>query len=167
MYNEYVASTGVKDWRRTMLDEELHTSYLKQLHLPKDMDNLFESDAKEFQKMMARRRTLFSFSLHFAPILSKLSVDNMPKKRRDPPAFSVERSETAQEIAADFVYYATLRPPCDNKTEVFVHFPCMITPHSFRHVLRPSVKISTIADAERNPATSGRSPPDHSRVRRT
>ena len=52
MYNEYVASTGVKDWRRTMLDEELHTSYLKQLHLPKDMDNLFESDAKEFQKMM-------------------------------------------------------------------------------------------------------------------
>ena len=167
MYNEYVASTGVKDWRRTMLDEELHTSYLKQLHLPKDMDNLFESDAKEFQKMMARRQTLFSFSLHFAPILSKLSVDNMSKKRRNSPAFSVERSETAQEIAADFVYYATLRPPCDNKTEVFVHFPRMITPHSFRHVLRPSVKISTIADAERNPATSGRSPPDHSRVRRT
>ena len=61
-----------------MLDEELHTSYLKQLHLPKDMDNLFESDAKEFQKMMARRQTLFSFSLHFAPILSKLSVDKMP-----------------------------------------------------------------------------------------
>ena len=50
---------------------------------------------------------------------------------------------------------------------VFVHFLRMITPHSFRHVLRPSVKISTIADAERNPATSGRSPPDHSRVRRT
>ena len=122
---------------------------------------------KEFQKMMARRQTLFSFSLHFAPILSKLSVDNMSKKRRDSPAFSVERSETAQEIAADFVYYATLRPPCDNKTEVFVHFPRMITPHSFRHVLRPSVKISTIADAERNLATSGRSPPDHSRVRRT
>ena len=117
--------------------------------------------------MMARRQTLFSFSLHFAPIVSKLSVDKMPKKRRNPPAFSVERSETAQEIAADFVYYATLRPPCDNKTEVFVHFPRMITPHSFRHVLRPSVKISTIADAERNPPTSGRSPPDHSRVRRT
>ena len=46
-----------------MLDEELHTSYLKQLHLPKDMDNLFESDAKEFQKMMARRRTVFLLSL--------------------------------------------------------------------------------------------------------
>ena len=104
---------------------------------------------KEFQKMMARRQTLFSFSLHFAPILSKLSVDNMSKKRRDSPAFSVERSETAQEIAADFVYYATLRPPCDNKTKVFVHFPRMITPHSFRHVLQPSVKISTIADEER------------------
>ena len=104
---------------------------------------------KEFQKMMARRPTLFWFSLHFAPILSKLSADKMPKKCRDSPAFSVERSETAQEIAADFVYYATLRQPRDNKTEVFVHFLRMITPHSFRHVLRPSVKISTIADAER------------------
>ena len=122
---------------------------------------------KEFQKMMARRETVFSFSLHFAPFLSKLSGEKMPENCRVPPAFSVERSETAQEIAADFVYYATLRPPCDNKTKVFVHFPRMITPHSFRHVLRPSVKISTIADAERNPATSGRSPPDHSRVRRT
>ena len=122
---------------------------------------------KEFQKMMARRRTLFSFSLHFAPFLSKLSGEKMPENCRVPPALSVERSETAQEIAADFVYYATLRPPCDNITDVFVHFLCMITPHSFRHVLRPSVKISTIADAERNPATSGRSPPDHSRVRRT
>ena len=39
-----------------MLDEELHTSYLKQLHLPKDMDNLFESDAKEFQKVMMMYR---------------------------------------------------------------------------------------------------------------
>ena len=122
---------------------------------------------KEFQKMMARRETVFSFSLHFAPFLSKLSGEKMPENCRVPPALSVERSETAQEIAADFVYYATLRPPCDNKTEVFVHFPRMITPHSFRHVLRPSVKISTIADAERNLATSGRSPPDHSRVRRT
>ena len=41
-----------------MLDEELHTSYLKQLHLPKDMDNLFESDAKEFQKMEIRLNLL-------------------------------------------------------------------------------------------------------------
>ena len=104
---------------------------------------------KEFQKMMARRETVFSFSLHFAPFLSKLSGEKMPENCRVPPALSVERSETAQEIAADFVYYATLRPPCDNKTEVFVHFPRMITPHSFRHGSQPSVKISTIADEER------------------
>lgn len=104
---------------------------------------------KEFQKMMARRQTLFSFSLHFAPILSKLSVDKMPKKRRDPPASSVERSKTAQDAVSVFVHYATSPSQSDNKTEVFVHFPRMITPHSFRHVLQPSVKISTIADEER------------------
>ena len=122
---------------------------------------------KEFQKMMARRETVFSFSLHFAPFLSKLSGEKMPENCRVPPALSVERGKIVQEAAPVFVHYTTLRRPCDNKTEVFVHFPRMITPHSFRHVLRPSVKISTIADAERNPATSGRSPPDHSRVRRT
>ena len=122
---------------------------------------------KEFQKMMARRETVFSFSLHFAPFLSKLSGEKMPENCRVPPALSVERGKIVQEAAPIFVHYTTLRRPCDNKTEVFVHFLRMITPHSFRHVLRPSVKISTIADAERNPATSGRSPPDHSRVRRT
>ena len=104
---------------------------------------------KEFQKMMARRQTLFSFSLHFAHILSKLSVDKMPKKRRDSPASSVERSKTAQDAVSVFVHYATSPSQSDNKTEVFVHFPRMITPHSFRHGSRPSVKISTIADEER------------------
>ena len=122
---------------------------------------------KEFQKMMARRETVFSFSLHFAPFLSKLSGEKMPENCRVPPALSVERGKIVQEAAPVFVHYTTLRRPCDNKTEVFVHSPRMITPHSFRHVLRPSVKISTIADAERNPATSGRSPADHSRVCRT
>lgn len=104
---------------------------------------------KEFQKMMARRETVFSFSLHFAPILSKLSVDKMPENCRVPPVLSVERGKIVQEAAPVFVHYTTLRWPCDNKTEVFVHFLRMITPHSFRHGSRPSVKISTIADEER------------------
>ena len=53
-----------------MLDEELHTSYLKQLHLPKDMDNLFESDAKEFQKMM------MMYSCAIKEVKTKLQVLN-------------------------------------------------------------------------------------------
>mgnify|MGYP006955723605 CR=1 FL=1 len=84
MYNEYVASTGVKDWRRTMLDEELHTSYLKQLHLPKDMDNLFESDAKEFQKMM------MMYSCAIKEVKTKLQVLNdefSMTKNRNPIEF--------------------------------------------------------------------------------
>lgn len=122
---------------------------------------------KEFQKMMARRRTVFLLSLHFAPFLSKLFGEKTTENHCVRSPFPVKRSKTAQDAVSVFVHYATSPSQSDNKTEVFVHFPCMITPHSFRHVLRPSVKISTIADAERNPATSGRSPPDHSRVRRT
>ena len=38
-----------------MLDEELQTSFLKRSHLPKDMDNLFEGDTEEFEKMIEER----------------------------------------------------------------------------------------------------------------
>ena len=105
---------------------------------------------KEFQKMMARRRTVFLLSLHFAPFLSKLFGEKTTENRCVRPPFPVKRSKTAQDAVS-----------------VFVHFPRMITTNSFRHVPQPSVKISTIADEERNPATSGRSPADHSRVCRT
>ena len=122
---------------------------------------------KEFQKMMARRRTVFLLSLHFAPFLSKLFGEKTTENRCVRPPFPVKRSKTAQDAVSVFVHYATSPSQSDNKTQVFVHFPRMITTHSFRHVPQPSVKISTIADEERNPATSGRSPEDHSRVRRT
>ena len=97
MYNEYVASTGVKDWRRTMLDEELHTSYLKQLHLPKDMDNLFESDAKEFQKMM------MMYSCAIKEVKTKLQVLNdefSMTKNRNPIEFIKTTSSCAESISA-------------------------------------------------------------------
>ena len=104
---------------------------------------------KEFQKMMARRRTVFLLSLHFVPFLSKLSGEKTPENRCVRPPFPVKRSKTAQDAVSVFVHYATSPSQCDNKTEVFVHFPRMITPHSFRHGSWPSVKISTIADEER------------------
>ena len=109
---------------------------------------------KEFQEMMA-------------PFLSKLSGEKTPENRCVRPPFPVKRSKIAQDTVSVFVHYATSPSQSDNKTQVFVHFPRMITTHSFRHVPQPSVKISTIADEERNPATSGRSPADHSRVCRT
>lgn len=96
MYNEYVASTGVKDWRRTMLDEELHTSYLKQLHLPKDMDNLFESDAKEFQKVM------MMYSCAIKEVKTKLQVLNdefSMTKNRNPIEFVKTRIKQPDSIA--------------------------------------------------------------------
>ena len=96
MYNEYVTSTGVKDWRRTMLDEELHTSYLKQLHLPKDMDNLFESDAKEFQKVM------MMYSCAIKEVKTKLQVLNdefSMTKNRNPIEFVKTRIKQPDSIA--------------------------------------------------------------------
>ena len=109
MYNEYVASTGVKDWRRTMLDEELHTSYMKQLHLPKDMDNLFESDAKEFQKMMAWKRTVFVFSLRFCAFFAAMSKEKVPEKRRKTPDFSAFLCRKKQAITRKHPCFCTLR----------------------------------------------------------
>lgn len=109
---------------------------------------------KEFQKMLARKQTVFSFSLHFADFFAHLSVEKMPEKCRDFAPPSVERSKIIQEATHDFVHYATFLCASDNKTEIFVHFLRMITPHSFRHASQPSVKISTIADEERNPAAS-------------
>lgn len=75
-----------------MLDEELHTSYLKQLHLPKDMDNLFESDAKEFQKVM------MMYSCAIKEVKTKLQVLNdefSMTKNRNPIEFVKTRNQTA------------------------------------------------------------------------
>lgn len=79
-----------------MLDEELHTSYLKQLHLPKDMDNLFESDAKEFQKVM------MMYSCAIKEVKTKLQVLNdefSMTKNRNPIEFVKTRIKQPDSIA--------------------------------------------------------------------
>lgn len=65
--------------------------------------------------MMAHRQTLFSFSLHFAPIVSKLSVDKMPKKRRNPrrslwkEAKLHKKSQPILYITPHFVRHVTIK----------------------------------------------------------
>lgn len=79
-----------------MLDEELHTSYLKQLHLPKDMDNLFEFDAKEFQKVM------MMYSCAIKEVKTKLQVLNdefSMTKNRNPIEFVKTRIKQPDSIA--------------------------------------------------------------------
>ena len=100
---------------------------------------------KEFQKMMARRRTVFLFSLHFAPFLSKLFGEKTTENHCVRPSFPVKRSKTAQDAVSVFVHYATNLSQSDNKTKDFVHSLRMNRPHSFRHAPQPSVKIFTIA----------------------
>lgn len=107
---------------------------------------------KEFQKMMARKQTVFVFSLRFCVLFAAMSKEKAPEKRRKNAEkrrifrrFSVGKSKPQQESVHVFVHYATNLSQSDNKTKDFVHSLRMNRPHSFRHVPQPSVKIFTIA----------------------
>ena len=100
---------------------------------------------KEFQKMMARKQTVFVFSLRFCVLFAAMSKEKAPEKRRIFRRFSVGKSKPSQESVHVFVHYATNLSQSDNKTKDFVHSLRMNRPHSFRHAPQPSVKIFTIA----------------------
>ena len=79
-----------------MLNEELHTSYLRQLHLPKDMDNVFEGDGSDFQKMM------MMYSCAIKEVKTKLQVLNdefSMTKNRNPIEFIKTRIKQPDSIA--------------------------------------------------------------------
>lgn len=79
-----------------MLDEELHTSYLRQLHLPKDMDNVFEGDSGDFQRMM------MMYSCAIKEVKTKLQVLNdefSMSKNRNPIEFIKTRIKQPDSIA--------------------------------------------------------------------
>ena len=103
---------------------------------------------KEFQKMMAWKRTVFVLSLRFcvlSPQCPKKKCRKNAGKRRIFRHFSVGKSKPSQESIHVFVHYATNLSQSDNKTKDFVHSLRMNRPHSFRHAPQPSVKIFTIA----------------------
>lgn len=107
---------------------------------------------KEFQKMMAWKQTVFVFSLRFCVLFAAMSKERVPEKRRKNAGkrrifrhFSVGKSKRFQENTRVFVHYATNLSQSDNKTKDFVHSLRMNSPYSFRHALRLSVKIFTIA----------------------
>lgn len=79
-----------------MLNEELHTSYLRQLHLPEDMDNVFEGDGSDFQKM------LMMYSCAIKEVKTKLQVLNdefSMTKNRNPIEFIKTRIKQPDSIA--------------------------------------------------------------------
>lgn len=80
-----------------MLDEELQTSYLKQTHIPKDMNNVFvQSDESEFEEMM------MMYSCAIKEIKTKLLVLNDElslKRKRNPIEFIKTRIKQPDSIA--------------------------------------------------------------------
>lgn len=79
-----------------MLDEELQTSFLKRSHLPKDMDNLFEGDTEEFEKMM------MMYSCAIKEVKTKLQVLNDElsiTRKRNPIEFIKTRIKQPDSIA--------------------------------------------------------------------
>lgn len=79
-----------------MLNEELHTSFVQQLHLPKDMDNLFKGDDSDFQKMM------MMYNCAIKEVKTKLQVLNdefSMTRNRNPIEFIKTRIKQPDSIA--------------------------------------------------------------------
>ena len=79
-----------------MLDDELQTSILKQVHLPQDMDNVFVDESDAFEEMM------MMYSCAIKEIKTKLQVlnDEMTvMKKRNPIEFIKSRIKQPDSIA--------------------------------------------------------------------
>lgn len=79
-----------------MLDDELQTSILKQVHLPQDMDNVFVDESDAFDEMM------MMYSCAIKEIKTKLQVlnDEMTvMKKRNPIEFIKSRIKQPDSIA--------------------------------------------------------------------
>lgn len=79
-----------------MLDQELHTSYVKQPDLPKDKHNVFESEGVEFDKMM------MMYSCAIKEVKTKLQVLNDElsiTSKRNPIEFIKTRIKKPDSIA--------------------------------------------------------------------
>lgn len=79
-----------------MLDEELHTSYVKQPNLPKDRHNVFEGDSVDFDKMM------MMYGCAIKEVKTKLQVLNDElsiTSKRNPIEFIKTRIKKVDSIA--------------------------------------------------------------------
>jgi len=64
---------------------------------------------KEFQKMMARKQTVFVFSLRFCVLFAAMSKEKVPEKRRKTPDFSTFLCRKKQVITRKHPRFCTLR----------------------------------------------------------
>lgn len=79
-----------------MLDEELQTSYLRKVHLPKDSGNHFEGEPVEFEKMM------MMYNCAIKEVKTKLQVLNdelSMTRKRNPIEFIKTRIKQPESIA--------------------------------------------------------------------
>ena len=79
-----------------MLDSELQTSYMPQVHLPEDMDKVFEHEAKEFVEM------LMMYNCAIREVQTKLQVLNDElslTRNRNPIQFIKNRIKQPESIA--------------------------------------------------------------------
>lgn len=79
-----------------MLDGELHTSYMPQVHLPKDMDKVFANEPKEFEEL------LMIYNCAIKEVQTKLQVLNDElslTRNRNPIQFIKNRIKHPDSIA--------------------------------------------------------------------
>lgn len=117
------------------------------------MSHIFLLNNPHFQKRISENDGMEADSflyfhyvfVPFSPQCPKKKCRKSAGKHRIFRHFSVGKSKPSQESIHVFVHYATNLSQSDNKTKDFVHSLRMNSPYSFRHVLRLSVKIFTIA----------------------
>lgn len=79
-----------------MLEQDLHTSYVKHPHLPKDNNNVFEGDSTDFEKVM------MMYSCAIQEVKTKLQVLNDElsiTRKRNPIEFIKTRIKKPESIA--------------------------------------------------------------------
>lgn len=92
----FTAMWGMAEWRKLMLENELHTSFLKNPKLPKDMDNVFDGERSEFEEMM------MIYNCAIKEVKTKLQVLNDElslMRKRNPIEFIKTRIKQPESIA--------------------------------------------------------------------
>ncbi len=64
-----------------MLDDGLHTSFLRQVQIPRDIDNVFESEPGEFEEMMM----IYSCAIKEAKTKLQFLIDELSIRHKRNP----------------------------------------------------------------------------------
>ncbi len=143
-----------------MLDDELQTSYIKRLRLPKDTDNVFDNEDREFEEMM------MMYSCAIKEVKTKLQVLNDElslTKKRNPIEFIKTRIKQPDSIATKLKKKGlpiTVEATRENLNDVAgVRVICAFIDDIYKvadmFTMQDDIKLIKIKDYIKNPKMNG------------